>query len=87
QVAYQALTFKGIPSHPKYIFVLGKKRRFVFRLRQAHLLSYVLGKHCGVEVVIRMSRSSSSCKCLGSAMQHSSGSVRRLGAKPTCFYG
>ncbi|KOM25158.1 hypothetical protein LR48_Vigan50s007800 [Vigna angularis] len=34
-----------------------------------------------------MSRSSSSCKCLGSAMQHSSGSVRRLDAKPTCLCG
>ncbi|KOM49891.1 hypothetical protein LR48_Vigan08g071800 [Vigna angularis] len=34
-----------------------------------------------------MSRSSSSCKCLGSAMQHSSGSLRRLDAKPTCLCG
>ncbi|KOM37945.1 hypothetical protein LR48_Vigan03g132700 [Vigna angularis] len=51
------------------------------------MLSYVFGKHCGVEVVVRMSRSSSSCKSLGSAMQHNSGSVRRLGAKPTCFCG
>ncbi|BAT78656.1 hypothetical protein VIGAN_02136400 [Vigna angularis var. angularis] len=51
------------------------------------MLSFVFAKHCGVEVLVRMSRSSFSCKCLGSAMQHSSGSLRRLGAKPTCFYG
>ncbi|KOM37944.1 hypothetical protein LR48_Vigan03g132600 [Vigna angularis] len=45
------------------------------------MLSYVFGKHCGVEVVVRMSRSSSSCKSLGSAMQHNSGSVRRVGVE------
>ncbi|KAG2403827.1 uncharacterized protein HKW66_Vig0107470 [Vigna angularis] len=34
-----------------------------------------------------MSRSFSSCKCLGLGFQHSSGSVRRLGVKPSCFCG
>ncbi|KAG2395662.1 uncharacterized protein HKW66_Vig0069620 [Vigna angularis] len=34
-----------------------------------------------------MSRSSSSCKCLGSTMQHRSGSVWSYDAKPTCLCG